>query len=163
VPETEVILPVRLAMRFVAQDPQPQPRRAPGDTVALGRYLTTVGSCFECHTERNDKGEPVGAPFAGGNVFGVPGGGVARSANITPDEETGIGGWSREDFIARFKARTPEALDGVQPGPGEMDTEMPWSSYAGMTEEDLGAIYDYLRTVPAQHAEVVTYEGPAEQ
>lgn len=160
-PQTDVILPVRLAMRFVARDPAPQLRPVASDAVALGKYLTTVGACFECHTKRDDKGVPVGVPFAGGNIFGLPGGGLSRSANITPDVETGIGGWSRADFIARFKSHTPEALDDLRPLPGEMDTEMPWSSYAGMTEEDLGAIYAYLRTVPAEHAEIVTFETSA--
>lgn len=162
-PATTLILPVRLAMRLVARDPEPVTRPLPDDKVALGKYLTTVSSCFECHTKRNSRGEPVGAPFAGGNVFGLPGGGIARSANITPDKDTGIGSWTLADFIDRFRQNNPLALDGKRPGPGDVDTEMPWSDFAGMTDNDLSAIYAYLRTVKPVHADVVTFEAKPER
>lgn len=78
----------------------------------------------------------------------MPSGFVARSANITPDPETGIGRWSRTQFVQRFAAfRNPASLAAV--GPGHANTPMPWSQFAGMTDADLGAIYDYLRTLPA--------------
>ncbi len=160
-PAVELPFPVATAMRFVVADPAPETLTGPRDELAQGKYLAFAGACFECHTLRNDKGEPVGAPFAGGNIFGLEGGGLARSANITPDEDTGIGAWSREDFIARFRSRTPEALNDVLPKAGDMDSEMPWAAYAGMTEADLGALYAYLRTVPPVSAEVITFEPPA--
>jgi len=163
VPATTLILPVRLAMRLVPRDPEPMTRPLPDDKVALGKYLTTVSSCFECHTKRNSKGEPVGAPFAGGNVFPMPNGGISRSANITPDKDTGIGSWTLADFIGRFRANNPLALDANRPGPGDADTEMPWSDFAGMTDSDLAAIYAYLRTVKPVHAEVVTFEAKPEK
>jgi mono/diheme cytochrome c family protein len=159
-PKTELPMPIPVAMRFVAADPTPQTRPDGTDEVALGKYLATTGACFECHTRRNDRGEPVGTPFAGGNVFVLPAGGVARSANITPDPETGIGGWTREAFLARFRARTAEEMAKIAPEPGEMDTEMPWTAYAGMADADLGAIYAYLRTLPPAREQVVTYEAP---
>ena len=159
-PKLELPFPVKTAMRFVVSDPHPETRPAATDEVALGKYLSYASACFECHTLRNARGEPVGVPFAGGNVFALRGGGHARSANITPDETAGIGGWSRDDFIARFRERNEAALAKVMPVAGEPDTEMPWTAYAGMTDADLGVIYAYLRTIPANDQTVVTYEGP---
>ena len=87
--------------------------------------------------------------FAGGHEFPLESGKVV-SPNITPDPLTGIGGWPREAFVARFRGYA----DGAPAvSPGDPNTPMPWTLYAGMTEEDLGAIYDYLRTVaPVRNA-----------
>jgi len=155
-------MPLPVFMRFVPADPAPQTRPDPWDEIALGKYLATVSSCFECHTRRNDKGVPTGIPFAGGNPFPLPGGGLAYSANITPDDETGIGTWSREDFIAMFRSRTREIALNMEPGPQDFDTEMPWTSYAEMNDRDLGAIYAYLRTVEPVKAEIVKF-SPREE
>ena len=118
----------------------------PSDTVVYGKYLLTVASCGDCHTPITDRGERIAElTLAGGMKFKTPGG-VVRSANITPDEQTGIGSMTRDAFIARFKHwQSPAALAPTQPG--EFNTAMPWALYAGMTTSDLGAIYDYLRTV----------------
>jgi mono/diheme cytochrome c family protein len=160
-PRTRLPMPLPLVMRLVPADPAPEARPSAKDEVALGKYLTRVNSCFECHTRRNSRGEPVGTPFAGGNVFVLPGGGVARSANITPDKETGIGAWSRALFIARFRTVTAEAAAKIAPEAEDMDTEMPWTAYAGMKDEDLGAIYAYLQSLPPARAKVVKFEPPA--
>jgi hypothetical protein len=85
--------------------------------------------------------------FAGGFLFGLPAGAL-RSNNITPDEETGIGSWTREQFITRFKSMDPVTHPPKVVAPQEFNTVMPWTMYAGMTEEDLGSLYDFLRTVP---------------
>lgn len=161
-PMTKLPMPLPVIMRFVAADPTPEKRPDAGDEVALGKYLAITGSCFECHTKRNDRGEPVGTPFAGGNVFALPAGGVARSANITPDAGAGIGSWTREAFIARFRAHTPDEMAKIAPEPGEIDSEMPWTAYSGMTDGDLGAIYAYLKTLPPTSEKIVTYEAPIE-
>lgn len=159
-PRLKLPMPLPIVMRLVPADPTPQTRPSSKEEVALGKYLAVTSSCFECHTKRNGRGEPVGTPFAGGNVFSLPGGGVARSANITPDMETGIGSWSRADFIARFRKYTPDAAAKIAPEPHDFDTEMPWAAYSGMTDEDLGALYAYLRTVPPAKAAVVTFSAP---
>src|SRR5690606_35010597 len=115
----------------------------PGEA-AYGEYLAEVAGCRFCHTQQENGKEVPGVAFAGGLELAFEAG-VVVSANITPDPLTGIGGWTREAFVARFKAfadEVPAVADG------DPNTVMPWSLYAGMTEEDLGAIYDYLRTVP---------------
>src|SRR5579864_7618598 len=64
---------------------------APADPVEAGRYLVVLGDCEGCHTR------PGGERFAGGLPLKSPFGTI-YTANITPDRETGIGGWSEEDF-----------------------------------------------------------------
>lgn len=154
-------MPLPLVMRLIPSDPRPTPRPDGSDELALGKYLAFASSCFECHTKRNDKGEPVGIPFAGGNPFSLPGGGKAISANLTPDKDTGIGKWSRADFIARFRTRSPERAALIQPGPQDYDSEMPWTAYAGMSDADLGAIFAYLQSLPPTTAEVRNFNPPA--
>jgi mono/diheme cytochrome c family protein len=146
-PRSHLNFPMNLIVRTI-----PQPYQAPqapdlSDLVRYGQYLTTIAACGDCHTQ-NDHGAPLpGMEMAGGFEFPLPTGKVVRSANITPDMETGIGHWNKPYFIAQFKrfdkpeAHTIPAKDGV-------NTVMPWTMYAGMTESDLGAIYDYLRTIP---------------
>lgn len=88
--------------------------------------------------------------YAGGRGFVMPGG-VLRSSNITPDQTTGIGNWTESAFLDRFRAYAQaSALQAVPPN--EFNTIMPWNMYAGMKDEDLKAIFAYLRTVsPVQN------------
>jgi hypothetical protein len=111
------------------------------NTQAYGRYLVTIAECDYCH--RLD--------FSGGAMFEPPGSPKIASGNITPSV-AGIGPTSRDEFIGRFKAfAAPEVLEAPVPL-GEGNTVMPWVRYSGMTEEDLGAIWDYLQTVPPVEA-----------
>lgn len=139
--------PLNLIVRTMPGPLAPTQRPQPG-TPKYGAYLTEMASCTDCHTPM-DKGAPIpGLAFAGGREFPIPSG-IARSANITPDKETGIGNWTRDRFVQRFKS--PQAAHNTDTPlkPGQVNTIMPWRSYAGMTEEDLGTIYDYLMTLPA--------------
>lgn len=134
--------------------PTEQPRPAcpsPDDTVAHGRYLATVAGCVHCHTPV-ERAQPIeGKALAGGHEFPLPTGTV-RSPNLSADVETGIGGWTKEAFLARFHAYRDGELPLVPPG--QLQTVMPWKLFAGMRDEDLGAIYDYLRTLPPQKSVV---------
>lgn len=149
IPETELNFPLNLIVKTL-----PLKSYTPADdidksnTVEYGKYLLTIGSCSDCHTP-SEEGKPLeGMYLAGGQVFNFPAG-VVRSLNITPDVETGIGSWSKEEFIARFRHYSSEEAHNVPVNiEKEFNTPMPWLMYAGMTDEDLGAIYDYLRTVP---------------
>lgn len=144
VPKSQLDFPVSLLVRTMpapAQLRETTPK--PSDGVAYGEYVTRIAGCTDCHTPM-DKGTPIpGMTFAGGMTFAMPGGAVARSANLTPDAETGIGSWTRAAFIQRFRSPLtgPVAEGGV-------NTPMPWELMSGMTDDDLGAIYDYLRTIP---------------
>ena len=105
-----------------------------------------MAGCAECHTPA-DKGKKLpGMDLAGGFPFPFPDGSIVRSANITPDVDTGIGGWDEKTFVQRFKKYDPSR--GYTPAvQGEMNTYMPWTMYSGMTESDLKDMYAYLRTV----------------
>jgi hypothetical protein len=141
--------PVNLLVKF-APKPVTGPVGAPSpsDTVAYGKYLVTVAGCRECHSMHDDKGQIVaGTDFSGGWVMPGPWGRVV-SGNITPHQDNFMGQASREEFIARFKAF--EGLDGEDApvAPAGRNTVMPWARFAGMTRADLGAIYEYLKTLP---------------
>lgn len=159
IPRSRLKVPVNVAIKFIPQ-PLAGPVAAPDrkDTVAYGRYLTHLASCEECHTPVNERHEALpGKAFSGGQEFHFPWGGSVRSANLTP-HATGLGGRTKESFIALFRAwASPEARDTpVEPS---QNTPMPWLEFAGMTDEDLGAIWDYLRTVPPLE-NVVVKRGP---
>ena len=148
IPETELNFPLNLIVKTMPiQTYSPAKEINKSNTVAYGNYLVTLASCSECHTP-SDQGDPLpGMNMAGGQAFNFPGG-VVRSLNITPDNETGIGTWTKEDFIARFRFYSGEDAHNVPVNiEKDFNTPMPWLMYAGMTDEDLNAIYDYLRTV----------------
>jgi mono/diheme cytochrome c family protein len=146
VPESSINFPVNLIIKTLPEDytlVNPEPDK--NNPKEYGKYLVTAASCIECHT-KSEGGEMVkGMEFAGGGSFEAPWGTIT-SANITPDKETGIGNWTKEIFIARFKAYNSDEIKNMKMSGHEFNSIMPWSLYAGMTEEDLGAIYDYLRT-----------------
>ncbi len=140
--------PVNIIMHLMPQPPQPAASiPSKSDSVAYGAYLANAAGCTECHT-RMEKGKAVGEPYAGGFVFAFPWG-TLRSANITPHPTTGIGGWTKQQFMDRFKAYAEGTFQSPPVTPGQMQTVMPWTMYAGMTTEDLGAIYDFLMSVKA--------------
>ena len=113
-----------------------------------GKYLVTIGGCVGCHSNLDRKilAYKRDSLLAGGllsnnlvNNFKV------KSANITPDTTTGIGGWTEETFLAKFKSyRDREAYDY---DPGKYNSEMPWTIFANMTDDDIKSIYKYLRTI----------------
>jgi mono/diheme cytochrome c family protein len=152
VPDSELDFPLNMIVKTMpikTFNPQPVPDK--NNPVEYGKYLVKMASCNECHTTV-EKGEPrKGMEFAGGVEFNIPPGTI-RSANITPDMETGIGQWTKEDFIKRFKSLDSDSSRNITVAMDQFNTIMPWLQYAGMTEEDLGAIFEYLRTLkPVSH------------
>lgn len=160
-PKTNLQFPVFL---FIKSAPQPagsvhDPDR--GDPVKYGKYLVDVAGCADCHTPM-DKGQPIaGKTFAGGQIFDSKAGKVV-APNITPDMDTGIGKWSGAFFEKKFRDYRDYALNGPPPLPGpQAFTVMPWLAFSQLPDDDLAAIYDYLRTVPAVHNPVDTHpEAP---
>jgi hypothetical protein len=131
-----------------------------GDTLEYGKYMANAAACIACHTQL-DKGKFVpGMEFAGGFRFQFPNGDQVFTANITPDVETGIGALTKEGFIARFKSFAGQN-SRIPVKEHEKNTVMPWTRLGGMTEEDLGAIYTYLRTVTPVKNKVVTFRPRA--
>lgn len=147
VPDSKANFPMNLIMRTMPEDvTTPGKRPSPSDKVAYGKYITTISACGDCHTPM-EKGTPLpGMHMAGGFEFRLPAGTV-RSSNITPHPANGIGNWTEEQFVQRFKMYLRPEVQNRPVGKTEMNTVMPWSMYAGMTEEDLKAIFAYLRTL----------------
>lgn len=131
------------------------------DTLAYGKYLVEIAACAECHTPKDDQGQGIpGMEFAGGFEMHGPGVRVV-TANITPHPSTWMGTATKEEFIGRFKAfANVNASNAPQAAKGK-NTLMPWLTYAGMTEEDLGAIYTYLKTVKAVENKVNPFPDAA--
>ena len=128
------------------------PVRAPrGASVETGRYLAeSVALCWACHTERSQMTGAVTGPRFGGTTGFTETDDPTHSwspPNITSDPETGrLGKLTEDQFVARFRQGR------VIPG-----SPMPWQAFARMADEDLRAIYRYLKTVPPVKRDV----GPA--
>jgi mono/diheme cytochrome c family protein len=148
-PAPQYDFPLNMILPTIPSDPSPMKRPAPTDTLAYGKYLVTIAACGDCHTPA-EKGTPIpGMNFAGGFEFRSPiTGDIVRSANITQDQQTGIGLWTEETFLSKFNAYKDSSLQNKIVKAGEFNTAMPWILFAGMEEGDLKAIYRYLRTIP---------------
>lgn len=113
-------------------------------SAAYGKHLVmAVANCNECHTKRDGIGDYVGEPLAGGTKFEEEGKPTLTSPNLTPHPSGRIYGWSQEIFIQRFR------MGKLIPY-----SHMPWESFARMSDDELKAIYNYLRTLKP----VDTYE-----
>jgi len=121
-------------------------------TAEYGRYLTHyITNCRGCHTNRSlMTGAYTGPDFAGGLKFesATEKGTYTMSPNLTPDAETGrITSWSQEQFINRFRQPKIIAI-----------SDMPWDQFRNMSDNDLKAIYNYLRNLkPIKNKIVATY------
>lgn len=118
-----------------AQTPGGGPDRS--DPIRYGEYVFRAGGCLECHTDSKAKG----APLAGGRALATPYG-TFYSPNITPDPQHGIGGWSEADFIRAM--RQGKSPDGAPYFPA-----FPYPSFTRITDDDLRALWAYLKTQPA--------------
>ena len=146
-PSRDLAMPLPLVVRTIPKAAEFRPIPPKTDRVAYGEYMTNAAGCAECHTPMDDQGGRLpGMDFAGGFEFPLPGGGLVRAANITPDADTGIGTWSEQQFLDKFRAFVGAPIRSLTPAEQRENTVMPWLQYSGMTTEDLGAIYSYLRT-----------------
>jgi mono/diheme cytochrome c family protein len=104
------------------------------DTIERGKVLTEAADCGSCHTANPSK------PFAGGKRIETPFGGI-YSANLTPDRETGLGGWSDDDFVRALRY-------GVAPNGSRYYPAFPYPHFTKMIRPDVLAIRAYLGTFP---------------
>jgi mono/diheme cytochrome c family protein len=120
------------------------------DQVKYGAYLArSVASCWECHsltgTGPSDKNLFAGSDEAT-EEKGV---GKVYPRNLTPDPETGLGKYSAAQMIQALK--TGKRLDGKPMAP-PMSSFIP--HFSGMTDEDLGAIVAYLKSIPPKKQKI---------
>lgn len=147
VPKGSLRFPMNLIVKTLpihSYNPEPAPDTM--DMVEYGKYLVNAADCADCHTEMSDGKYIKSMMLAGGVPFKMSGG-IARSANITPDSATGIGKWSVKEFVSFFKTFASDSSVNIHVTPEQYNTPMPMTSFAGMTDHDLSAIYAYLRTV----------------
>jgi mono/diheme cytochrome c family protein len=148
-------------MRVSAQDQTAEPNNEP---MERGEYLANIAGCIGCHTPFQ---EAYNAPLeqlseeqlltlglravdaqdhermlAGGRPFDLGPTGVLLSANITPDDETGLGEWTDEEIENAIRI-------GVSRDGRRLHPLMPYRTYYNMAREDMRALIAYLRTVPA--------------
>ncbi|HUO84797.1 MAG TPA: diheme cytochrome c-553 [Thermoanaerobaculia bacterium] len=155
------------------------------DPVRRGQYLVRIGSCNDCHTPwvfdqeigvprpdmtRMLSGHPKDAPDPQGTIgpgdmgligptftsFALPFGTV-YSANLTPDPESGIGTWTEEMFLDIFRKGRHLGGDGRPVLP-----PMPWFWIRNMSDDDLKAVYAYLKSVPPIYNVVPSPKVPDE-
>lgn len=115
-------------------DKAPVAALAAADQVSKGEYLVRAGNCMGCHTVRGE------APFSGGRLLQTDFGHFV-SPNITPDEKTGIGGWSADDFWQAL--HNGKAKDGRMLYPS-----FPYTNYTQVSRADADAMYAYLMSIP---------------
>lgn len=95
--------------------------------VDRGHYLAVAGDCAACHGDNGSGGLAIESPM-----------GAIYASNITPDPKSGIGGWTLEQFgDALRKGRSPEK--------GWLYPVMPYTSYTGLSDDDVKALYSYFR------------------
>lgn len=152
--------------------------------IARGRTLVTIGGCNDCHTpwkpnaagvpepdfsrmlsgHPSDGADPA-SPYTGHDMavigpsftsFAMPFG-IVYTRNLTPDPDTGLGKWTKEQFIKTLRTGidTTGAERAILP-------PMPWSSLAQMSDADLTALWEYLRVVPAIKNQTPASKVPAE-
>lgn len=113
------------------------------ETVRYGAYLTQhVGLCADCHTERVGLLQKPDKRRLFAGMQHPPKGFPAKPPNLTPDPEAGIGKWSEADFVRAMRT-------GVTPSGEKLHPFMPWPELKRISDDDLHAMYAYLRTVPA--------------
>jgi len=159
----------------VAGTAAPAPAPTSADPAKRGEYLVATSGCHDCHTPLKMgpngpepdmtqmlSGHPAAlvmpeppklagpwawAGAATSTAFAGPWG-VSYAINLTPDEETGIGLWAEQVFVNALKT-------GKHMGVGRpILPPMPWPAYSRMTDDDLKAIFAYLKTVPAKTNQV---------
>ena len=108
------------------------------ELVARGEYLVKAADCAACHNA------PGGKPFAGGLAFKLPFG-TMYSTNITADRETGIGTWSDDDLVRALH-------QGIAKDGSYLYPAFPYTSYTGLSRDDIVAIRAYLFSLPAVRA-----------
>lgn len=126
------------AVPYIAQTPG-----ADQAAVARGGYLAAAAGCDECHTDSKNGGRP----YAGGRRLATRFGFVVTT-NITPDKETGIGRWSKRDFVQAMRW-------GIAPDGSHYVAAFPFPYFARLTDADLADLKAYLDSLPAVSRPVV--------
>src|ERR1700756_1627751 len=123
-----------------------------------GKYLVSIAGCNDCHTPGYFFGKPEMSRYLGGSEVGfeIPGLGVFHGPNLTPDKETGLGGWTDAQILAALQK-------GTTPNGRMLAPLMPWHAFANLTPQDAQAIVAFLRSLPPVKNKVPGPFGPTEK
>jgi hypothetical protein len=171
-----IVLAVLVAAGWIAKADAPT-----NDRAQRGQYLVKIMGCNDCHTpwkvgpngpepdmSRALSGHPeevgplpaaqlpasyVMATAATNTAFSGPWG-ISYTANLTPDQNTGLGIWTEEMFIKAI--RTGRHMGASRP----INPPMPWPMYRNATDEDLKSVFAYLRTIEPIVNHVPDYQPP---
>jgi mono/diheme cytochrome c family protein len=134
------------------------PASADPAQVERGKYLVTLSGCSDCHTPGGLLGASDRTRMLGGSDvgFGIPGVGVFVGGNLTPDKETGLGGWTEAQVIAAI-------TQGRRPDGAMLSGVMPFEALSHLTPDDAKAIVAYLRSLPPVKNAVPGPLGPNDQ
>lgn len=113
-----------------------------------GEYLSRIMDCGGCHTPGAMAGQPDMARNLAGSPLGfeIPGLGIFYPPNLTPDPDTGLGGWTEAEIAKAVRT-------GQRPDGRELAPAMPWRAYSALTDADATALARYLRSLPpVRHA-----------
>jgi mono/diheme cytochrome c family protein len=125
-----------------------------GSTPEYGAYLSQhVGLCAECHTPRTGLMQKADRSRLFAGMSHAPKDFPAKPRNLTPDRDTGIGTWSESDFVKTIRT-------GEDPSGYVLNPFMPWHQLQRMTDDDLLAIYRYLRTLPPIRSDAAANRRP---
>jgi hypothetical protein len=173
-----------------SQTQSPDPARADSPSLAAqaakvqrGEYLVKIMGCNDCHTpwkmgpqgpepdmERFLSGHPeqigplpmvkaaapyIASSFATNTAYSGPWG-VSYAFNLTPEQNTGLGIWTEEMFVQTI--RTGRHMGVSRP----INPPMPWPAYRHATDDDLKAVYAFLRTIKPIVNRVPEYQPPTE-
>lgn len=155
--------------------------------VEKGEYLVTLGGCNDCHSpkifrdgmmlidsSRQLSGHPAAEPLPpvdkknlqpgnwaamgpGVTAFVGPWG-ISFAANLTSDSATGIGAWNEEAFLAAMRTGKHQGQPNARP----ILPPMPWYNLSKVEDEDLKAMFAYLKSVPPVNNRVPAPVGPGE-
>jgi len=160
---------VAIALGAAALVGAAEAKPAPADAVARGKYLVSVLGCNDCHSPKRMAPEgpvvdttrllsghpegtalpappkPAGPWIAAASVdltaWAGPWG-ITYATNLTPDEDTGLGIWTEDMFVKAFK--TGRHMGTSRP----VLPPMPVEAYSHLTEQDVKAVFAFLRTLP---------------
>lgn len=147
IPASEPEFPMSLIINTIPKKAELVTMPSKDNVLDYGKYLVNAAACAECHTNAIKGKKVEGMDYAGGREFVFPQGKKIVSANITPDNETGLGYWTEATFVNKFKSFADRSKLQDYKSPKDYQSIMPWSMYAGLDTTDLKAMFAYLQTL----------------
>ena len=156
VPTRQLMVPISAVYPAPALGPSVDKNVRPSesDPAKYGEYLVNAAVCGDCHTPMTPRGYDFSKTLAGGFTFNMDNFKVT-SANLTSDSATGLGTWTEERFMNKFIPYREEKAYAYDAG--KQNTMMPLTTFAGMKDSDLKAIYAYLKTLKPIKNQVEKY------